>query len=126
MNPVVELLTSDYNKPKQIYTVETGKQICSLTTTDNFLIIGTVNEITGWDWKSVTSGKWLKPAWTITIPVKSSMEQSDVNSLWLSEDETKLFAGCGDSNIYAFNLEEGRLVTTYEGHNDYIHSVHGK
>lgn len=126
LNPIVELLTSDYNKPKQIYKIESGKQICSLASSENFLIIGTVNEIAGWEWKAVMSGKWSKQSWTITIPMKSSMEQSDVNSLWLSEDQSKLFAGCGDNHIYAFNLEDGRLVATFKGHSDYIHSIDGK
>lgn len=54
------------------------------------------------------------------------MEQADVNCLWLTDDEGKLYAGCGDNNVYVFNLEDGRVVSTYEGHDDFIHSIHGK
>lgn len=127
LNPVVELLTSDYNKPKHIHTLESGHQICSLASTDKFLIVGTINEISGWNWKNAVSSKLSKPSWVIRIPSQSSsMEQTDVNSMWLSEDETKLYAGCGDNHIYAFNLEDGRLISTMKGHNDFIHSVHGK
>ncbi|XP_049867093.1 THO complex subunit 6 [Pectinophora gossypiella] len=126
LNPIPELLTDDYNKPKFVHTFENRSQICSLASTEKFLIIGTVNEITGWDWKAVICAKLGKPSWTIRTPSQPSMEQSDINCLWLSEGEEKLFAGCGDCNIYAFNLEDGRLVSTYEGHTDFIHSVHGK
>lgn len=126
LNPVVELLTPDYNKPKHIHNLESGSQICSLVSTDKFLVIGTVNEILGWDWKAVASVKLSKPSWHIKIPSKSSLEHIDVNSLWLSDDGEKLFAGCGDNNAYIFNLEDRRVLSTLIGHDDYIHSVHAK
>ncbi|CAB3239143.1 unnamed protein product [Arctia plantaginis] len=124
LNP--EPLSLDYNKPKHIHNIESGYQICSLTSTDAALIIGTVNEILGYDWKTVTSAKVSKPLWRIKISSETSMEQIDVNSLWLSEDEAKLYAGCGDNNIYVYNMDDGRLLSTFKGHTDFVHSVHGK
>lgn len=56
-NPVIELLTSDYNKPKYIHTLESGSQVCSLITTNKFLVVGTVNQISGWDWKAIEHSK---------------------------------------------------------------------
>ncbi|CAH0406302.1 unnamed protein product [Chilo suppressalis] len=126
LNPVVELLTSDYNKPKYKHNLESGNQICSLVTTDKFLIIGTVNEIYGWDWKAILSVKLSKPSWQIKISSKTSLEYIDVNSLWLSEDREKLLAGCGDNNVYIYNLEDRRQISVLSGHDDYVHSVHGK
>lgn len=126
LNPVPELLTSDYNKPKQIHSFEPKKQISSLASTEKFLIVGTVNEITGYDWKTVVTPKLGKPAWVMKLPSPSPMEQSDVNCLWLTEDERKLFAGCGDNKVYGYDLEDGRLVSTYDGHTDFVHCVHGK
>lgn len=127
LNPVLELLSSDYNKPKYVHTIENARHICSMVSTENFLIIGTVNEIIGWDWKMVINAKLGKPKWSIKIPSQpSTLEQSDVNSLWLTEDEVKLYAGCGDNNIYCFHLEDGRLISTLKGHRDYVHSVFGK
>lgn len=123
---MVELLTADYNKPKQIHTFDTNNQICSLASTEKFLIIGSVDEIAGYDWKIVTNVKLGKPTWTLSIPTLTSIEQCDVNCLWLSDDEEKLYAGCGDAKVYVFNLEDGRLISTYGGHRDLIHSVHGK
>ncbi|PSN29091.1 THO complex subunit 6 [Blattella germanica] len=35
-----------------------------------------------------------------------------------------LYAGCGDNRIYVFSLEDGKLIRTMEGHDDYIHSIH--
>lgn len=124
LNP--EPLSLDYNKPKHIHNIEAGHQICSLTSTDAFLIIGTVNEILGYDWKNVVSAKVSKPSWRIKIASVSSIEQIDVNSLWLSEDEAKLYSGCGDNNIYVHNMDDGRLLSTFKGHTDFVHSVHGK
>lgn len=126
VNPVVEHFTPDFNKPKYIHTLETANQICSLISTENFLIVGSVNEISGWDWKNILCTKLSKPSWCIKIPSQVSMEEIDINSLWISEDETKLYAGCGDNNIYVYSLEGGRLLSTFKGHTDFIHSVHGK
>ncbi|KOB74155.1 THO complex subunit 6-like protein, partial [Operophtera brumata] len=122
LNPVVELLSNDYNKPNQTHTLESGAQVTSLASTDKFLIIGSVNEISGWDWKGILSSKLSKPSWVIKIPSQSSIEQCDVNSLWLAENQEKLYAGCGDNSVYVYNLEDGRLLSTYKGHSDYIHT----
>ncbi|OWR52270.1 THO complex subunit 6 protein [Danaus plexippus plexippus] len=124
-NPVIELLTPDYNKPKHIHTLESENQVCSLVSTENFLIVGSVNEILGWNWKSVIHPKLGKPAWTIRIQPKSFIEKCDINYLWYCEEEGKLYVGCGDNNIYIYNLEDGKLVSTLEGHSDYIHCLHG-
>ncbi|CAG9783995.1 unnamed protein product [Diatraea saccharalis] len=126
LNPVVELLTPDFNKPKHIHNLETGNQICSLVATDKFLVVGSVNVIYGWDWKAILGVKLSKPSWQIKISSKSSLEHIDVNSLCLSDDGEKLYAGCGDNNTYIFNLEDRRQLSVLSGHDDYIHSVHGK
>ncbi|XP_028173644.1 THO complex subunit 6 [Ostrinia furnacalis] len=126
LNPVVELLTTDYNQPKHIHSLDSGHHICSLATTEKFLIVGSVNFIYGWDWKGVLGAKLSKPSWVIKIPSQSALEQIDVNSLWVSDDEGKLYAGCGDNKLYVFNLEDGQQTSVMTGHTDYIHSVHGK
>ncbi|CAG5051224.1 unnamed protein product [Parnassius apollo] len=126
LNPVIELLTADYNRPKHLHLLGNGAQICSLASTENFLIVGTVNEISGWDWKSIVHSKLSKPKWVVKITSQSSFEQTDVNSLWYSEQENKIYAGCGDNKVYVYDLEDGKLVNKYDGHNDYIHSIHGR
>lgn len=109
-----------------MHQLDNGKQICSLASTENFLIVGTVNEILGWEWKAALQTKLSKPAWSIKISSQSKVEQTDVNSLWYSDENNKIYAGCGDNKIYVYNLEDGRLVNTFDGHKDYIHSVHGR
>ncbi|XP_054258767.1 THO complex subunit 6 homolog [Macrosteles quadrilineatus] len=104
------------------------EQICSLAKTDNFLIVGTVGEITGWDWSTIGQNKHPKLSWTIQIPVtRDSFEKPDVNAMAVAENEatgmTMLYAGCGDKKIHVFNLEDGKHVRSMEGHDDYIHSI---
>lgn len=125
-NPIADF-TPDCNKPKYVHTVENANQICSLVSTETFLVAGTVHGIIGWNWKSVICSKLGKPSWSIKIPaIGSTLEQLDVNSLWLSEDEETLYAGCGDNNAYSFSLEDGKHISTYNGHTDYLHCIHGK
>lgn len=88
-------------------------------------MVGTHGEISGWDW-SCLKDKAPKPSWKIALPGGGSiLDRVDVNSLWWSEEQELMFAGCGDNNIYAFNLEEGKIVRIFKGHEDYIHSIHG-
>lgn len=51
----------------------------------------------------------------------------DVNSLVVNENsnnEQILIAGCGDNKIHLFNLKDGKHTSSFEGHDDYIHSVY--
>lgn len=126
LNPSLELLTADYNKPKHVHKLHNEHQVSSLVSTDKFLIVGSVGEITGYEWKSVLAAKLSKPSWSIKFPSKSPIDELDVNCLLLSEDQELLYAGCGDNNIYVYTLEDGSLKATFKGHSDYIHAVHGK
>jgi THO complex subunit 6 len=54
---------------------------------------------------------------------RDSVDKADVNSLAMMENQELLVAGCGDNNVYTFDVSEGRLVQTFEGHQDYIHNV---
>ncbi|XP_065346686.1 THO complex subunit 6 homolog [Cloeon dipterum] len=99
-------------------------QISSLATTDDFLIIGTVGEILGYDWDSILKQKKPDMAWSIPIPpLKDNVDRPDVNSLSLKENQETVYVGCGDNNVYTIDLGEGKLVQTFEGHDDYVHSV---
>lgn len=55
-------------KPMARLSVPREDQICSLAKTDKFLIVGTVGEITGWEWSSIGHNKQPKLSWTIQIP----------------------------------------------------------
>lgn len=130
LKKVLDPLSSDVDKysnnAEYIFDVEKDIPICSMVSTEKFLVIGTCGEISGWDWKSIADSKSLKPCWKILIPDnKRNIDRPDVNSLWWNENEEKLFAGCGDNNIYSFDISNGKLIRTYEGHSDYIHSIQG-
>ncbi|XP_050678454.1 THO complex subunit 6 homolog [Leptidea sinapis] len=123
LNPDKDKITADYDKPKRIHNLpkNTGF-ICSLASSEKFLIVGIDNEIQGWNWKEIHS-KPGKVVWRIKIKTSG---QCEVNSLWLSDDEEQLYAGCGDNNVYVYNLEDGTLISKYSGHEEYIHCIHGK
>lgn len=96
-----------------------------MVTAEKFLLIGMVGEITGWDWKTITTSKNPKLAFSIQIPTaKDALEKPDVNSMLYSKMGGYIYAGCGDNKIYIFSLEDGKLIRTMEGHDDYIHSIH--
>ncbi|RLU15550.1 hypothetical protein DMN91_012544 [Ooceraea biroi] len=93
---------------------------------ENFLVTGTRGEISGWDWKMVTSSKApkTKVSWNIQIPAnKDSYDKPDVNCMVYSKANHVLYAGCGDNNIYIISLEDGKILRTMQGHTDYIHSL---
>lgn len=120
--------STEQRKPKIKFTISKDEQICSLVTTENFLVCGSVGEITGWSWSNFMQSKiHTKPAWSIQLPkVKDCLEKSEVNCMWHDKATGLLYAGCGDSKIYVYSLEDGRLVRTMEGHENYIHSIHNQ
>lgn len=65
----------------------------------------------------------------MTTQNKEIIEQAaEVNCIWLDNQQngnTHLYAGCGDNTIYEINLENGKILRTFDGHKDYIHSIHG-
>ncbi|XP_014602976.1 PREDICTED: THO complex subunit 6 homolog [Polistes canadensis] len=112
--------------PNYHLTAYPDQHIQSMVSTDNFLITGTVGEISGWDWKVVASSKAAKskPSWVIQIPAnKDSYEKADVNFLVYSKSNNILYAGCGDNNIYVISLEEGKILRNLPGHTDFIHCL---
>lgn len=65
-----------------------------------------------------------KPSWKIDLPdIKDSFDKADVNTLIYNKETDHVYAGCGDSNIYVFDIEHGKVIQTLKGHTDYIHSI---
>ncbi|XP_034251857.1 THO complex subunit 6 [Thrips palmi] len=101
-----------------------GGNVCSLVATPDFLIVGGIGEIRGFEWKTIISGK-SEQSFKIQVPLyRDRSEPTDVNCLVYNSLENHLYAGCGDNNIYVFNLEDGKLIRTLKGHTNYIHSIH--
>jgi THO complex subunit 6 len=118
----------DENMQKPIYTFLASEkhQIYSLAFHKDFLIVGTIDLITGYLWNGKTH-KITKMAWEVKLPVNSDMlDKAEVNYLWLDVENEHLYAGCGDNNIYCINLEDGKVLKTLEGHKDFIHCVDGR
>lgn len=102
-----------------------GGHICSLVCTPHFLVAGGIGEIRGWLWKSVIAGKNVQTQFKISVPAsRDRSEPTDVNSLIYNAADNQICAGCGDNNIYMFDLEGGKLIRTLSGHSGFIHSVH--
>lgn len=98
-------------------------QINSLLTTEKHLVVGAFGEIYGYLWKAVKTAKDPKPSWKIELPnVKDTFDKADVNCMLYDKNSNLLYA-TGDSNVYVFNLEGGKLVRTLTAHTAYIHSI---
>lgn len=92
--------------------------------TESYLLVGTVGEILAYTWKTIKSSD-AKISWKIDLPdIKDSFDKADVNVLMFHEESEYVYAGCGDSNIYVFNIETRKVVQILKGHSDYIHSIY--
>ena len=113
-------------KQTQIYNVSEKHQIHSLAFINNFLIVGTNGDISGYSW-SETQEKILKKAWSIHIPIQAydTQDVNEVTSLWFNKKQEQLYAACGNS-IYVYNIEDRQLIKTYAEHKDYIHCIDGR
>lgn len=47
----------------------------------------------------------------------------DINCLMLDEQNGILYAGCGDYNVYALNLDGGQMIRSFVAHTDFIHCI---
>lgn len=117
------------DKPKtrvRIYPQGENHSIDSLAFHRDFLIVGTAGCVYGLKWDEENSKLSSSKKWEVQIPLTSeSIEQADVNSMWLDKAHDILYVGCGDNNMYSINLEDGKIVRTFSGHEDYINTVCG-
>lgn len=101
-----------------------GGNVCSLVATPDFLIVGGVGEIKGFEWKTVIAGR-NEQSFKIQVPAqRNKSEPTDVNCLIYNSVDNQVYAGCGDNNIYVFSLEDGKLIRSLKGHSGFIHSIH--
>lgn len=113
-------------RPVQVFTV--GGQIHSLAFHKNFVIVGNRNAtVTGYSWMR---NEITKKAWEVKLSSSINKDLIDhkwneVNSFWLDKPNGTLYAGCGDNQVYAISLENGKVLREFDGHKDYIHCVDG-
>lgn len=98
--------------------------VFSLVSSKKLLISGSIGEIKAWKWSDLKR-KEAKPVWTYYIPQGENLTKPEVNSMVLGskDDESLLYFGCGDFNVYCLDIETQALKLTFEGHIDYVHSV---
>ena len=58
--------------PTYRFTAHPEQHVQSMVETEHFLVTGSCGEISGWDWKVITSNKASKAkvSWTINLPTK--------------------------------------------------------
>ncbi|CAH1103002.1 unnamed protein product [Psylliodes chrysocephalus] len=111
--------------PKYKIIVKEGFQINSLLTTPQFLIVGVVGEIFGYNWKSIrtTNPQRNKPDWSIDIPNrKNTLDTMDINVINYDTINNHIFVGCGDT-IYVFDLERRKLLKNLSKHVDCVNCL---
>jgi len=115
-------ISLDLKVPLVVIPAHTGT-IYTITQTSEYLISGGSKEIHGWLWKELLHHKNPKPKWTFTIPSTNPFDSAETNSIIVNEGNNCLIAGCGDNNIYLWDLENGDMKDTLKGHTDYVHCV---
>lgn len=112
-------------RPHQVFKAsEDGQSIRSLAFHNNFLIVGTAGIVTGFTW---VKNRLTKKAWEIRLPANNELsgQRNDINCFWLNKEESILYAGCGDNNIYVLALDNGQVLRSFGGHTNYVHSIDG-
>lgn len=90
---------SPSTRPVQVFRIPCGGQVYSLATYKSMLLVGTVATVTAYVW---SKNEITKKSWEVKLSSatnKDSLEQAEVNSMWLDKASSQLFAGCGDNVI---------------------------
>ncbi|XP_057301892.1 THO complex subunit 6 homolog [Hydractinia symbiolongicarpus] len=112
----------DCKLPLNIFQAHENSIYC-FASTERYLISGGSTKIHGWLWKDILHQKKPTPKWTFTPPSSSPFETPEANSLVVDPSTDSLIVGCGDNNVYVWDLNTGDLKHTLRGHEDYIHCV---
>uniref|UniRef100_A0A2P2I2J2 THO complex subunit 6 homolog n=1 Tax=Hirondellea gigas TaxID=1518452 RepID=A0A2P2I2J2_9CRUS len=101
--------------------------VYSLAHTADFAVAGSSGTISGFRWSELKECNNTKPVWSISLDSdQSSFGTPEVNSLCYNNstgNSQLLWAACGDWKTRAYDLETGKLVTSLDGHKDYVHQV---
>lgn len=113
----------DSYKPVYTFKAHNGGAIYSLVSTDRLLISAGTDAICAWNWQDIVA-KGAKLIWALEIPNVDRTANPETNSLAIDcQDDTRLFAGCGDNMVHIWDISSGTHLTSLRGHTDYIHSV---
>eukprot|EP00088_Acartia_fossae_P031460 TRINITY_DN32344_c0_g1_i1.p1 TRINITY_DN32344_c0_g1~~TRINITY_DN32344_c0_g1_i1.p1 ORF type:complete len:342 (-),score=39.20 TRINITY_DN32344_c0_g1_i1:30-1028(-) len=111
--------------PKPVFTFQpfNGLAVYSLSSTQRFLIVGGRGEIRAWAWKELAARN-PKPAWGLHVGANHRRPQIN----WMDTNKQNescdiLAVGCGDNEIYMYDLESRDLTKVLSGHTNFVHSV---
>lgn len=126
------LLSSDFiDKPKtpHLRCKAVNNTLYSLECTHDHLICAPLNEIVGYKWKELAHNKGsIKSSFRLRIPNSENAFASNVETNYLVCDNQKnnsanLYAGCGNGEIYGFDLETSQFTHKYSAHTDGIYQI---
>ncbi|XP_045173838.1 THO complex subunit 6 homolog isoform X2 [Mercenaria mercenaria] len=117
---------ADEDTRRPIYSFKACNEgaIYSLVSTESLLISAGNGDICAWKWSEILD-KTAKIVWTLKVPQMQVFTNPEINSIALDKQEssTELYAGCGDNNVYVWDIETGEQTRTFSGHRDYVHCV---
>jgi len=88
----------------------------------DFLIVGSKNgSIVGY---KTSSGIIQHKSWNMQLPLSPEKIDSEVSDLYVDQENEFLYAACG-SDIFQCSLDNGTVLNKFEGHDDFIQSIHG-
>ncbi|KAI4377801.1 hypothetical protein MLD38_015376 [Melastoma candidum] len=99
------------------------------------LSCGDDGHIRGWIWKElgklevpVCRGDYLKPAIDLVNPQARGPWGAlspipETNALAVDEKQGSIYAACGDSSAYCWDVETGKIKMVFKGHSDYLHCI---
>ncbi|KAK3791742.1 hypothetical protein RRG08_011535 [Elysia crispata] len=110
--------------PVYTFNVYKNAGIYCLTSTDTELICSGEGDIQAYRWSDIIA-KSPKVTWALSIPQKGVFSHPEINSCVIDSNSDKgtLYAGAGDNNIYAWDIESGEYKSCLSGHTDYIHKI---
>lgn len=123
------LSTENIEKPKLPYLkIRAHKSsLYSLESSNDILVCAPLNEIKGYKWKDLdnSTNNFVKPAFSIRIHENHQFKNIETNSLLfdVKSENKRLFAGCGNGEIYTYDLEACKLVNKYEAHADAVYQI---
>jgi len=112
-----------------LYTLESKRDL---------LICAPVGEIVGYKWKDLVKSKSssnsspVKQSFSIKLPFTEDNQNGDhlranveTNSVICdsSNESQRLFAGCGNGEIYSYDLETSKLITKYNEHKHAVYQI---
>ncbi|MCO5554616.1 hypothetical protein L7F22_008148 [Adiantum nelumboides] len=100
------------------------------------LSCGDDGKIQGWHWKDINegahfgrvNGKPWKPDFVLANPQQKGVRGAlapipETNAIATNSQEGCIFSATGSGHAYCWDIETEKIITTFEGHSDYLHCI---